>query len=164
MALIVEDGLGIIGAESFASVAQADARLASLGMSMWAALSEPEKEQALRRAAVHMENVYRPLWKGIRKTFEQGLSWPRYNVEVEGFVLVNTYLPLEVIAANIDLALRAATGDLNPDLGGNYPVKKKVIGPIEKEYDTSGSQVKSYRAVTMSLVQFLNTGGRRVTR
>ncbi len=164
MALVVEDGTALANAESFASVAQADTRLASLGMTNWTLLSDPEKEQALRRATVYMENTYRSLWRGTRKTFDQALSWPRYDVEIEGFTVLNTFVPVEVVNACIDLAFRATSGDLNPDLGGSYPVKKTVIGPIEKEYDTTGSQIKSYRAVSMTLLPYLSVGGKRVIR
>ena len=66
MALIVEDGTGLETAESYASVAQADARLAALGMTNWATLTTTEKEQALRRATVAMVQFFGGRWKGAR--------------------------------------------------------------------------------------------------
>ena len=62
MSLIVEDGTGMETAESYASVAQADARLAALGMTNWATLTTTEKEQALRRATVAMARAGRMPW------------------------------------------------------------------------------------------------------
>lgn len=164
MALIVEDGTGKIDAESFASVAEADTRLAALGMTIWTDLSPTEKEQALRRATNYIEHQFYSYWLGYRYTAAQALGWPRGDVVVNDFTVLHTVLPVAVRNATIDLALKAAAGDLNPDVGGEYPVKKKKIGPIEKEYDTSGSQTKSYRAITMLLKPYLKSSGTRVVR
>ena len=57
MTLIVEDGTGKSDAESFASVASADAQMTALGITIWTSLVTEEKEQALRRATQYMEQA-----------------------------------------------------------------------------------------------------------
>ena len=52
--LIIETGTGAPDAESYASIAAADARCASLGLTAWAALAEADKEIALRKAMIFM--------------------------------------------------------------------------------------------------------------
>ena len=66
MALITEDGTGRADAESYCSVAAADAHHAARGAAAWAALTTEAKEQALRRATDYMGQIYGPLWAGHR--------------------------------------------------------------------------------------------------
>jgi hypothetical protein len=58
VALIVEDGSIVAGAESYASVAYADIYFANRPSNpnsiVWAALTVPQKEGALREATDHM--------------------------------------------------------------------------------------------------------------
>lgn len=160
MSLIVEDGTGMETAESYASVAQADARLAALGMTNWATLTTTEKEQALRRATVYMVQVYGGRWKGTRLYRIQALDWPRYGVEVEGYAISSAEVPVEVVNACIDTAFKAAAGDLNPDIG--RAVKREKVGPLETEYADYGSQVVQYRAIDQLLAGLLRGGGANV--
>lgn len=157
MTLIVEDGTGVANAESYASVAQADARLAALGFTTWAPLLEAEKEAALRRANVYMLQEFRNLWKGSRVDESQAQDWPRTDVEVNDTDILSTVVPLEVRNANIDLAMKAAAGDLNPDLEKH--VVKERIGPLEQEFSDTGPKRAVYRAVWMMLNPYLNLAG-----
>lgn len=160
MSLIVEDGTGMENAESYASVAQADARLAALGMTNWAALTSTEKEQALRRATVAMGQFCGGRWKGTRLYRIQALDWPRYGVEVDGYGIPSTEVPVDVVSACIDLALKAAAGDLNPDL--SRAVKREKVGPLETEYADYSPQATQYRALNQALSVYLRGGGASV--
>lgn len=164
MTLIVEDGTGLETAESYASVAQADARLASLGMTNWATLTTTEKEQALRRSTVAMGQFCRGRWKGTRLYRVQALDWPRYGVEVEGYAVLSTEVPADVRNACIDLALKAAAGDLNPDI--ERAVKREKVGPIEVEYSAHSSQETRYVSVDQALAPYMawGSGNRRLCR
>lgn len=133
--LTIETGAGLANADSYASVAAADTRCASLGLTAWAALTEASKEIALRRATLFMA-TYRTRWAGRRVYQRQALDWPRYNVVVDGFIVPSTTVPLDVVNACIDLAVRAGSGeDLLPDLDtGSNAIKKDKTGPLETEY------------------------------
>lgn len=160
MALIVEDGTGLETAESYATAAQADTRLAALGMTNWAGITTTEKEQALRRATVAMGQFFGVRWKGARLYRIQALDWPRYGVDVKGFCIPSTEVPADVVNACIDLALKAAAGDLNADLA--RAVKREKVGPIETEYADYAPQSVQYRAVDMALSAYLRGGGANV--
>lgn len=162
MALNVEDGTGKVDAESFATVAEADARLASLGMSIWEPLIEPEKEQALRRATQYMEQKWRLAWKGFRYSGTQALSWPRSNVTAEGYLYPYDIIPPAIRDANIDLALQAAAGDLNPD--PKPVVIRQKLGPLERQYDPKSFGGPQFNAVSMMLAPFLKMSQGRVIR
>jgi hypothetical protein len=153
MALIPEDGSGLATAESYISVADADTRLAALGLTNWATLTPTEKEQALRRSTQHMLQAYRGRWQGYRVHAAQALDWPRYDVCVDGYPVSVTTVPVEVAHACADLAFKAAAGDLNADL--TRGVVREKVGPIETEFDRNSPQAVRYRAIDMTLSPFL---------
>lgn len=154
MALVVETGAGLSTAESFASVSSADTRHSGLGNTNWTTLTTAEKEHALRRATAYMEQSYRARWTGNRHTVAQALSWPRNGVVVDGFVVIaSNVVPPEVANACIDLAFKAAAGDLNADL--DRAVIREKVGPLETEYSAHSPQSVRYRAIDMALAPFL---------
>lgn len=168
MALIVETGTGLANAESYASVAEADTRLAAYGFTAWAALAQAAKETALRLATDFMLNAYRTRWKGYRVNEVQALDWPRYYVErVDAIGSVSYYpsnsIPNEIKAACIDLAYKTTQGiELAPDI--DQAQKRVKVGPIEVEYDTNGNQATVFRAVESKLRPFFNGAGGAMTR
>lgn len=155
MALVVEDGTGLSTAESYISVADADTRHSDLGNTAWAALSTGAKEAALRAATDYMEGSYRQAWKGTRRTRDQALSWPRYGVIVDGWCIDSTIVPAEVAGACADLALRASTATLAPDI--ERAVIREKIGALETEYAPNQPLTTRYRAVDMALAPFLRS-------
>jgi len=171
LALIVEDGTGIANAESLCSVAFADAFLDGIGQASWALLTTTSKEQALRRATLYMQQVYRMRWAGDRVTTTQALDWPRVGVPRRdvgswgawgyygGFVseYASNVVPSEVQQACAKLAYKAVAGDLSPDLS---QAKTRVkVGPIETEYLPGSVQYVRYREIDNLLSPFMNMGG-----
>jgi hypothetical protein len=156
MSLVVEDGTGLANAESYISVANADARHTAFGNSAWTG-STAVKESALRRATAFMEQAYRNRWQGLRAHVDQALSWPRYDVCVDGYSIASTVVPTEVANACADLALAALTDDLNPTL--TRGVRRKKIGPLETEYDPYSPQGTRRPAIGMMLAPFLTGSG-----
>jgi hypothetical protein len=94
MALIIEDGTGVAGADSYVTVAECEAfAVKYYGASL--AGSTANKEAALRRAALFMDSLP---WKGHR-TFgrNQGLAWPRKDVtDGEGQEISEGEIPEEI--------------------------------------------------------------------
>lgn len=175
MALIVESGSGSSTAESYASVADADAYLAARGQTLWAGMVTGDKEAALRRSTDYMQQAYRERWAGTRTNMTQALDWPRWNVPVKdvpgGYGSLPTYLaanviPAEVKQACIALALKAAAGDLAPDIEPQTLSEK--VGPIEVTYAEGGRQTVKYQAIDNMLSPYLVDGGSgamvRITR
>lgn len=153
MSIVVENGTGLSSANAYVSVADADARHAAAGLTNWATLTTTEKEQAIVRATAYMEQAYRLRWKGTRVYRVQALSWPRYGAVVDGYDLESTTVPTDIANACADLALKAAAGDLAPDL--ERGLIRKKIGPIEKEWDRNSPQATRYRNADMALAPYL---------
>ena len=165
MSLIVENGTNVLNSESYASVAEALAYHAARGNTNWATITLAQQEQALRRATDFMEQVYSQNWKGRLFTSSQSLSWPRYGVWANHYLIESNAVPRIVKNACIELALKAASGDLAPDLAQR--VVREKIGPIEVEYDKNSPQYTAYRAITNMLSPYLNSVGgvfRKVVR
>jgi hypothetical protein len=161
MPIIIETGEGLADAESYASVAAADARCASLGLTAWAALAEADKEIALRKAMIFMA-TYRTRWAGRRVYQHQALDWPRYKVAVDGFIVPSTIVPADVVNACIDLAVRAGSGeDLLPDLDtGSNAIKKDKTGPLETEYFQNTTDARErFVAVDALLAPYFGSAG-----
>jgi len=163
VSLTVEDGSVIPGAESYVSVADTEAYHLARGNSTWGLLSDGQAEEALRRATDYMIQMYRSRWKGYRKSGVQALDWPRSWVYLEPFThgIVGTYpylvadtiVPVEVKNACAELALKAAAGELAPDL--ERGVQSETIGPISTTYDKSDVQYTRYRAIDAMLRPYL---------
>lgn len=153
MALIVEDGTGLSTAESYASVSEASARQTALGNDTWATITTANMEEALRRATRYMVQAYRTRWTGMRVKSTQALDWPRYNVEVDGYPVSVTIVPTDIKNACIDLALKAAAGDLAADI--TRAVIREKVGPIETEYSSFDPQQTRYRSIDMALAPYL---------
>lgn len=159
MALIVEDGSIVPGAESYATVAYADDYFTKRGNAVWAALaSEPLKEVALRQATDYMIVVYRDMWQGQRVAAEQVLDWPRYNVYRDGLYIVpSDIVPDEVQRACCELAVRATTGELLQDQTSS--IVREKVGPIETQYAAGQNTQTAYTFVNNLLAPFLSGGG-----
>jgi len=118
MALIVEDGSIVAGAESYITVAEALTYHAARGNTAWAALTESAQEIALRKACDYMIQRYRQAWQGVRVSVNQYLDWPRYDVFMPGVYATfidSDIVPLDVRNANAILALKTLDDELMPD-------------------------------------------------
>lgn len=161
MALTVEDGSGVTGAESYISLADADTYLAARGFTAWASLSEGDKEAALRNATEYMEGRY--VWKGERVADGQALSWPRECVYAYGYLVASDEVPGKVSYACAKLALKASAGELLPDAGAQ--VKQETVGPISVTYADGARQATVYKDVDAMLSEYVEGMSRvRVTR
>lgn len=170
MALTVEDGSVVAGAESYAAVADADTYHANRGNTDWAAAGTPAKEQALRKATDYMLQTYRPRWKGYRKSAAQALDWPRSFVYLEPYIsgavgpypylVSDSSVPAEVKNSCCELARRALTADLRADL--DRQALREQVGPIAVEYDPASEYYKKYPAVDAALSPYLRGSGSNV--
>ncbi|MFA5424619.1 MAG: DnaT-like ssDNA-binding protein [Phycisphaerae bacterium] len=159
MSLIVEDGTGLSTAESYISVADAGTYHSNRGNAAWAALaSDTVREQCLRKATDYMVGTYRDRWQGLRTDADvQALCWPRYGVVIEGVSIDDNVIPEPVKRACCELALKAATAELSPDL--TQGVLSEQVGSIAVTYDKSSPQNVRYKAVDAILAPYLASGG-----
>lgn len=151
--------VGGAAAESYASVAEAEAYLTARAVadSAFKSFATAVKEGALRKATAYIDSYYK--FKGIKDSDEQALQWPRSDVEAFGYYVPSDSIPLRVKHATIELAVKAAAGDLAPDVSAQL-VTAEQVGPLSVSY--SDNQRNSGR-VMYDLVDMLlepYTGGR----
>lgn len=170
MALTIENGTNVAGADAYASVADCSAWAVNFyGQALTG--SPADKEAAIRRAVAYMNGLK---WKGTR-TFgrDQSLAWPRQDVtDCEGFSIASNAIPAEIIYAQHVLARVEfqSPGSLAPSVSLGGVVKREKVDVIEVEYDTSrmqGNVEELRQVVTMAMDKlscFLSVqpGGRRV--
>ncbi len=154
MSFVVETGAGLSNANSYASVAAADAYNADRGFTDWAALTTSEKQVSLIRATDYLEATYRAAWKGYRKTQDQALSWPRYNVFVDGFAVPDNVVPTAVVNACIEMALKTLTYD-QLIIDQQQRIIREKVDVIETEYAEFSDPAQRYPQVNRMLVPYL---------
>lgn len=159
--MAIDSTPGGAAADSYVSVAEADAYWAKRSSSAWAAADTEFKEAALVRATSFVDAEY--TWKGVRRTAEQALAWPRYDVCLDGYPLSPDEIPLKVKDAVCELALRALTGNLADDVLPQQVIET-TVGPITKKYapvERNGGQ-KQYPFVDALLRGLVSGGGGQI--
>lgn len=150
MSLIVEDGTGLAGAESYASIAECAAYASSIGSSEWNG-TDAVKEAALRKATQYLDAVY--IWKSSPlRPFTQSLQWPRIDY-LWGWP--ETRL---LKKACCELAIRAQTSDLFVDTEAQH-VTSVSVGPIKRDLSDPANGGQKRYAVADALVRPLVRGG-----
>lgn len=153
MTLIVEDGTGLIDAESYASVVEFKAYCYKRAMD-YSLLTDEGIEVLLIKATDYMVNVYRNRWQGRRTNGTQSLDFPRYDVVVDGYSLLSNIVPPLVKNACIELAFKSDTVELLPDIE-RATVKEKV-DVIEVEYDKFAPVQTRYTQIDAMLLPLLS--------
>ena len=151
MALTIETGAGVPGADSYQSVADILAYLQKFdpeGYTAFNALASNTQEVAARNGAAFIDDRYRNRWKGQRSHENQGLAWPRAGVmDFDGFCLDANVLPPNLLKAHAEATLRASEADLQPDVGVERGIvrERKKLDVLEKEVEYAGSKPTAIR-------------------
>lgn len=174
MALIVEDGTGMAGAEAYVSVADADTYISrSASAAAWAAKTTPEKEALIVQGARLLDAVP---WTGYKAVLNQPMAWPRVAVPYAGVFGAafparpgfwpEGSIPVEVKNANSELARLCIEGDRSADVEGAGMKSVKVgQGALEVEFDATTRATLLGRVVPVMLADFVQgTGGKGTVR
>lgn len=145
--LIIETGEGVPGAESYVTVAEADAYHRKMGNAAWPAAPVGDedrelaaKEAALRRSALFLDAYALPRLTaaggGEKKRHDQALLFPRTGaVDFSGAPLDRDSVPDAYKNAQCEAALLAFTGvRLTPEAEAGPLLKRKKIDVLEKEW------------------------------
>lgn len=165
MALTIETGAIVSGADSYVSLVECDAYHTARGNASWAG-TDTVKEQALRKACSYIDHRYARRWKGIRTSPTQPLKWPRQRVvqyEEEPTILPINFIPQELKDAQCECALRYLSSDMLPDLENGGRVKSVTVGSISQTFMDGASANTSYQYVN-AILSTLITGGRSLCR
>ncbi|PWJ88363.1 hypothetical protein C8D77_11185 [Mesorhizobium loti] len=142
MALVVEDGTGLAGANSYVSVADFEAYLDSRAT----ALPSGDEEGALIRATDFIDGEYRLRFPGKRLLGRtQALEWPRKEaVDQFGEDIDDDEVPVEIKNATCEAAVRelADPGSLSPDLERGGKIKELKAGSVDITY-TDGAPAET---------------------
>ena len=171
MALVVEDGTGVVGANSYVAVADATTYHADRGNAAWAASTSPLQSAALSRASAAIDGIYGGRWPGTRGRTDtsglswplagpqQGLDWPRaYAWDRDGYPL--TGVPTEVKNATCEAALVELDSPGALSKKGEAGLKSLTVGPISKTYaGASAAGAMAYPAIRQALARIIKGGG-----
>lgn len=132
MALVIEDGSIVDGADSYISEAEyiswADSRFGASRVT--APADEAAAEPLILRAMDFFESL---IFQGGKVSSDQPLQWPRQNVYIDGFLVGNDTIPSDAKKAVYELAYAEETGASGLAPKGRETKKEKVEG-IEVEY------------------------------
>ena len=159
MALIVEDGTGVQGAESYADAAFITAYWAARPQNALAAgvaaASTANLEGAAREATGFIEATWGNYYRGKRSGYAQGLMWPRTDAFDEQEYPLPA-LPTELQTAVAELAARAIADALAKDFDAGGMVSSEQVGPIRITYEPGAPAQKVYGVIGLTLAPILN--------
>lgn len=139
MSLIIEDGTIVAGAVSYVTAAEARTWASRRGVTLSA--DDAVLEPLLVKACDFLQSL-EGQFKGYRVDDAQPLAWPRQEVYLFGntTAISKTYVPQQLKDAQCQLAIDAATRDLQPT-GDGREVLMKQVDVIVTQYARRGSGV-----------------------
>ena len=137
MAIIVEDGSIVFGANSYVSLIDARAILTPLGQDL--DLVDAIAEQQILNAGRYIE-AFRASYKGWKTTNNQPLQWPRSGVEIDNDWIASDVIPQDLIDSQVFAAYEFSNGQpLQPSLSGQSIASEEVVGAVKVSYFDIGA-------------------------
>lgn len=167
MALVIENGSLVAGANSYVSVA--DCRAYAAARQSTLPVDNTAVEAALIVAMDYLESL-RADYQGSKVEPTQALQWPRTGVVIDGTAWPADAIPPELRNAQCQLAIEGAAGtDLMPTSDGRELIREK-IDVLENEWAPGSGGINpqpiftKVRAFLAPLLSAGGSGGLRVTR
>lgn len=166
--LTVEDGTGLLNADSYISVADATTYLTNFGSGdAWADLDSATQEVLLRKSTRDLDTLFAGSYASKLLSTTQSLLWPR-----ETFTDANgrqvSGLPKEIGYAVAELALINSTTDVTGpgDRTGMVKLERTVLDAIESRLEyfaPSSTHEMAIRKVSLLLKPFLFGGSSAIS-
>ena len=157
MSLVIEDGNGISGANSFVSIASCTEYLNSKGLTTWGTTTATAQEISLINAELWMELLP---WKGQKTLSTYPLVWPRRGMkDRDGYDIYSDTIPTAIKRAQAELAYRSYLGRspfVDIATGDGYVTREKV-GPIEISYASGYSTSYKFPEINNLLEPYLDS-------
>lgn len=149
MALIVEDGTGLVNADSYQTLVAARASAALLGLIL--PLDDDEADIALRNGFQYV-NSFEGSFSGERFTATQSGSWPRDNAYRcygrNQIAIADDDLPTDIVTAQMMAAVEYGKGtSISPVDNGLSVASKEVVGAVKQSFFNNG---KTGKGVTIT--------------
>lgn len=150
MAIVVEDGSIVSGANSYVSEADLTAFATARGITLVA-----DEDELLIKAMDYIESLD---FQGIKVSRDQSLQWPRAYVTIDQYNFPSNAIPNELKNGLCQVAI-AIDQDMNPLAPLEQTVKREKVDVIEVEYMDGSTSQAIARTITSSLYKLLNSGG-----
>lgn len=140
MSLLVEDGTIVAGAESYLTVAEADAIIEGRGGSSdWDGLSLTNKEVQLRLATEYIDNKYNFIGTAVSST--QPLKWPRTGTSFDDTAIPDILKRAVSVLARDTVNTALYTTIVGTNAAGEIKSTYKKLDVLEQktEYFSGGS-------------------------
>lgn len=166
MAVTVETGAIVTGADSYVSRADYIAYAATVGVTI---TDDATADVQLVKSAEYIDRHEANL-KGYRVTRAQPMAFPRYDLYIEGWTWLETEIPRQLTLCQMMFALDINAGiDLynrpqNPNL---IAKKERVEGAIEVEYavsESTGQKLSQTSTGDALLNSLLKSNGLKLVR
>jgi hypothetical protein len=135
MSLIIEDGSIVDNANSLVTREDFILYAASIGTT----IIDDENADILLIKAMNFIDSHENKLKGARTKRDQSLSFPRYNLRINGWAWNTDEIPIEAINCQMELALELNSGiDLyNPTFSKGPRIEETVSGAVTVKYGTN---------------------------
>lgn len=133
MALIVEDGSIVDGANSYVSLTEIKAYCEARGLEL------PAEDADIEVMAVQAFDYLEAKdgWKGCTVIPNQRTDWPRDGVVVDRYPLPSTEIPWQLKEAQCQATYEATVTDLMPN--PSAAIKREKVDVLETEYQDGAS-------------------------
>lgn len=157
MALIVEDGTLVAGANSY---------ITAEDYIDWAGLrfgydrstapdSSSDFEGVILRATDYIEELE---FKGSKVSYSQTMQWPRDGVYIDGYSVGSAEIPAQLKTAIFEAAYAEESGS-SALAATPRQTKREKVGDLEVEYTDGSTTSSTSKAITRSIKKLLKGGG-----
>jgi len=133
MALVIEDGSIVPGADSYVTVSQFRDYASARGVTV--PVADGDCEILLIKAMDWLNQIRR--WKGSRVSAEQPLAWPRKGAHIDGFEIADDSIPSLLKYAQMAAGIESISGEIIQNRTGRGAVSSETVGPISVSYATA---------------------------
>jgi len=148
MAIVVEDGTVVTGANSYVTEAELTAYAVARGITI---ASDPE--ELLIKSMDYVEGL---IYQGYKYTSDQPLQWPRSAVILDGYYLDADEIPQLLKDGQMESAL-SVENDVDPLADIARQKKSATVGPVSVVYE-SGQSTTIVRKISNKLQKLLANG------
>ena len=150
MAIIVETGLIVSGANSYVSEAELTTYATDRGETL-----SGGAEALLLKSMDYLESL---VFIGLKRTQDQPLQWPRTQVYIDGFIVDSETIPTELKNAQMAVAI-AIDGGYDPLAPVDRSVKREKVDLLEVEYADNAAPYGYSRTINHLLRKLVSSSG-----
>lgn len=143
MAIVVEDGSIVSGANSYVT----EAELTSYATTRGYTIVDGDREKWLILAMDYLETLR---YQGRLVAETQPLQWPRYDVYIDRYLVDSDEIPPELKTVQLHLATQISQG-VDPTSNIERATKREKVGDLEVEYMEGASATVIDRKLNLLL-------------